>query len=199
MSLMARVPFTLLFLLVMTLANWAAGTLQGALPPAALTQWGISHRAVMDGDVARLVTGTFLSHDSAMFVRQFLFVAAVIGYFEWHTSSVRAAVIFFSVDILGTLIVLFGVVPLVASLPELGHPAARSTLDVGMSAGGFGVIGATLGGWPYRWLLLTGVLTAIGVKVGISFHVIADSAHLVCLLLGFAAVLVFPWRRKAAD
>lgn len=197
MKLLARLPFTLLFLLVMTLANWAAGTLEGALTPAALTQWGISHRAVLDGDVARLVTGTFLSHDSAMFVRQFIFAAAVIGYFEWHTSTSRAAVTFFSIDTIGTLIVLFGVVPLVASLPDLGHPAARSMLDVGMSAGGFGVIGATLGGWPHRWLLLAGVVAAIGVKVWISFHVIADSAHLICLLLGFAAALVWPWHPKA--
>ncbi len=189
MKLLGRIPFTLVFLLVMTGANWLAGTLNGTLPPAALMEWGISHHLVLEGDLGRLVTGTFLSHDFGMFVRQFIFAAAAIGYFEWHTTTLRAIVIYFSIDTVGTLIVLFGVVPLVASIPALGHPAAQQSIDVGMSAGGFGIIGAILAGWPRRWLLLGGVLFAIGVKIWLNFEVIADSAHVICLLIGFAVQL----------
>lgn len=181
-----RLPFTLVFLVVMTLANGLAGTLDGALAPAALVEWGISHRTVIDGDVARLVTGTFLSHDLDMFLRQFVFAAVVIGYFEWHRTTLHAVLTFFSIDTIGTLIVLFGVIPLMAAIPDMGHPMAWQTLDVGMSAGGFGVIGAILAGWPRKWLLLGGVLVAIGLKVWLDFEVIADSAHAICLVLGFS-------------
>ncbi len=198
MMWLGRVPFTCLFLVAMTIANWLAGTLDGALRPAALVEWGISHRTVIDGDVARLVTGTFLSHDLGMFLRQFLFTAAVIGYFEWHSSTLRTVLTFLSIDTLGTLIVLFGVVPLVASIPALGHPTAHHTLDVGMSAGGFGLIGAILAGWPRKGLLMGAVLVAIGIKVLLNFEVIADSAHVICLLLGFAIQHAFPVQRQSA-
>ena len=198
MMWLGRVPFTCLFLVVMTVANGLAGTLDGALPANALTQWGISHRAVIDGDLARLVTGTFLSHDLGMFLRQFVFAAAVIGYFEWQTSTLRAVLTFFSIDMLGTLIVLFGVVPVVASIPPLGHSAAQHTLDVGMSAGGFGLIGAILAGWSRKGLLLVAVLLAMAGKVWLDFEVIADSAHVICLLLGFALQHVFPVQRLHA-
>jgi hypothetical protein len=66
MNFLKRLPFTLGFLAIMTLANWLAGTLNGALPPSALVEWGISHHTVIEGDAARLVTGTFLSHDMGM-------------------------------------------------------------------------------------------------------------------------------------
>ncbi|MGB3243047.1 MAG: hypothetical protein WBB25_00820 [Sulfitobacter sp.] len=171
---------------MMTVANWLAGTLSGTLPPAALAEWGISYRTVNEGDLARLVTGTFLSHDLDMFLGQFVFAAVVIGYFEWHRSTLLAVLTYFFIDTVGTLIVLFGVVPFVASVSALGHPAAHQTLDVGMSAGGFGLIGAILAGWPRKWLLLAGLLAAIGLKVWFSFEVIADSAHVICLLIGFA-------------
>lgn len=197
MNTLKRLPFTLVFLAIMTFANWLAGTLNGALPPEALIEWGISHLTVIEGDVARLVTGTFLSHDLGMFLRQFVFAASVIGYFEWYHSTLRAVLTFFFVDILGTLIVLFGMVPLVTSIAEMGHPMAQQTLDVGMSAGGFGLIGAILAGWPRRGLLVCAVMVAIAVKVRMNFEVIADSAHAICLLLGFAIERFFSSRRRS--
>lgn len=194
MSALRRIPFTLLFLSVMVLANGFAGTLGGTLPPDSLADWGISHETVVSGDLTRLFTGTFLSHDLAMFLRQMIFAAAVIGYFEWRTSTLRTATTFFAIDLAGTMIVLFGVVPLVTAIPEIGHSDARATLDVGMSAGGFGLIGAILASWPKKWLLLGAVVAAIGVKIWFDLDLIADSAHLICLFLGFAVQLVLPAR-----
>ncbi|MEO9779197.1 MAG: hypothetical protein ABJH07_14575 [Sedimentitalea sp.] len=194
MSVLRRIPFTLLFLSVMVLANWFAGTLGGTLPPDSLADWGISHEMVVSGDLTRLFTATFLSHDLAMFLRQMIFAAAVIGYFEWRTSTLCTATTFFAIDLAGTMIVLFGVVPLVTAIPEIGHSDARATLDVGMSAGGFGLIGAILASWSKKWLLLGAVVAAIGVKICYDLDLIADSAHLICLLLGFAVQLVLPAR-----
>lgn len=199
MKFLRRLPFTILFLTIMVIANWFAGTLDGALPPESLMNWGISHQTVVSGNLVRLFTGTFLSHDLGMFFRQLVFAATVIGYFEWRTSTLRTAVTFFAIDIIGSVIVLFVVVPLVAAIPEIGYPDARATLDVGMSAGGFGLIGAILASWPQKWLLLGAVVTAIVVKVWYDLDVIADSAHLICLLIGFAAQQVLVVRSRSLD
>jgi hypothetical protein len=59
------------------------------------------------------------------------------------------------------------------------------SLDVGMSAGGFGLIGAIVAGLPQATALLVVAIMAIGVKTRMKFEVIADTAHMVCLLLGF--------------
>ena len=130
--------------------------------------------------MARLVASLLLSHDLGIFLRQFLFAAAVIGHFEWHCSTQRTVSTFLAVDTLGTLIVLFNFVPLVASLPAQDHPTAHQTLDIGISAGGFGLIGAIPTGWPCKGLLMGAALKAIGITVLHSFQITADSAHAKC-------------------
>lgn len=183
---MLRLPFTLFFLLVMVVSNLLAGTLDGILPSAALIKWGISHNDVRDGEVFRLVTGTFLSHDLGMFLRQILFATTVIGAYEWVSGCRRAAITFVSIDIVGTLLVLFVIVPTFVTVHPSVDVQALAVHDVGMSAGGFGLLGALIARLTQRWLILVAVCLAIFVKVWISFDLIADSAHLVCLFLGFA-------------
>ncbi|MDX2483371.1 MAG: hypothetical protein QNK42_06895 [Pseudodonghicola sp.] len=181
-----------MFLTIMLVANMAAGTLGGSLPKMALAQWGISYKSVLEGDLLRLLTGTFLSHDVAMFLRQFLFAAGVIGYYEWRTGTLRAVVMFFSIDITGSVIVLFGILPVLASY---GQPHIFQEMDVGMSAGGFGLIGAILCLTRHRWAWLGLALIAISCKIWFSFEIIADSAHLLCLFLGFFAQMTLGQRR----
>ncbi|MEH6726415.1 MAG: hypothetical protein V7703_09660 [Hyphomicrobiales bacterium] len=180
-----RIPFTLGFLLVMVTANWLAGTLDGLLPPQALRAWGISHQSILNGDAFRLITGTFLSHDFGMFVRQLCFAAVVIGCYETIEGTWRAVAVFFTIDVLGTLLVLFLVLPLLIGLPVATGEAELLTHDVGMSAGGFGLIGALAANQRHRWILLIGALLLITAKVWISFEAIADTAHMLCLCLGF--------------
>ena len=188
-----RLPFTLAFLAVMLAANWAAGTLSGRLPLQALRNWGISHRRVVRGEAFRLATGTFLSHDRAMFARQLVFAACVIGYYEWQTGTLRTVLMFTATNIIGSLIVLFAILPLIAKAwPKSGLAPLRS-LDVGMSAGGFGLIGAILWQWPHTGLVLTALLVAIAIKAWIRFELIADTAHVVCLILGVMAEAMMPF------
>lgn len=194
---MRRLPFTLIFLATLVLANWAAGTLQGTLPLKALAGWGISHRNIVEGETFRLLTGTFLSHDLAMFARQMVFAATVIGLYEWNTGSLRTATLFFSVDLIGTLIVVFIVLPVLAATPLAG-PSALQSYDVGMSAGGFGLIGALAAMQRRAVLLFALVLAAIVIKVWFSFDIIADSAHVVCLLLGFTLQTALPFSSARA-
>lgn len=184
--MLLRLPFTLFFLLVMVVSNLVAGTLDGILPPSALVKWGISHDSVREGEVFRLVTGTFLSHDLGMFLRQILFAATVIGAYEWVSGSRRAAITFVSIDIVGTMLVLFVILPALVTFHPSVDIEALAVHDVGMSAGGFGLLGALIARLTQHWLILFAVCVAIFVKVWISFDLIADAAHLVCLFLGFA-------------
>lgn len=181
-----RIPFTLLFLTVMVVANASAGTFGGALPETALSDWGISHFSIRQGEMLRLFSGTVLSHDLGMFLRQMVFAGAVIGAYEWTEGSLRALGMFLSIDILGTLFVLFAVLPVLILLHPTIDDGALAVYDVGMSAGGFGLIGALVAKLPYRWLFLLGICAGIGIKVRIDFDPIADSVHVFCLFLGFA-------------
>lgn len=192
MDTAARLPFTLIFLGLMVGANWAVGTLSGRLPFRALTEWGMSHQRLVRGEAFRLLTGTFLSHDRRMFARQIIFAAGVIGTYEWQFGSVQAAAMFVVINLLGTLIVLLGVLPLlVAYLPDVA-PRPLHSLDVGMSAGGFGLLGALVAGLPAPWVLLAALLIGIAVKVRLRFEAIADTAHILCLILGFGAQMLLP-------
>ncbi len=61
-----RLRFTILFLLIMLIANFLAGSLAQDLPDGILADWGIGHDSVLSGEVFRLITGIFLSHDADM-------------------------------------------------------------------------------------------------------------------------------------
>jgi hypothetical protein len=190
MDLLGRTPFTLVFLGLMVAANWLAGTMSGRLPFHRLTEWGISHQRLLRGEALRLLTGTFLSHDRAMFLRQMIFAGGVIGYYEWRFGTVQAVLMFTCINVMGLMVVVFGVLPMLAVvMPSLIRRPLHS-LDVGMSAGGFGLIGAILVGFPYGPALLAAAILAICVKMRLKFEVIADMAHLICLLLGFATQMI---------
>lgn len=175
----ARLRFTLLFLAVMLVANSAAGSIGGALPREMLAAWGIGRDALASGDAFRLLTGIFLSHDTGMLLRQLVFAAAVIGHAEWHHGSLRAAALFFGLDLVGTVLLL----TLIGGSAGLAHLAADT--DVGMSIGGFGLIALAIAGWKRRWLVLGLVLLSIAAKYAISPDPLADLGHVLALGLGF--------------
>ena len=185
MRVLTRLPFTLLFLTVMVAANALAGTFAGVLPSDALADWGISHSAIRNGELFRLATGSFLSHDLGMFVRQFVFAAIVIGAYEWSQGSWRAVAMYCAIDVTGSVLVLFGVLPVLVWLPVPISEAALNMQDVGMSAGGFGLIGALVALQRRSWAILAAISAAILIKAWFSFDLIADTAHLLCLGIGF--------------
>lgn len=195
MATVLRIRFTLCFVLVMIGANGLAGTFSGVLPLDALQPWGISLWAVLDGEMFRLVTGTFLSHDLGMFLRQVCFAVAVIGTCEWLEGTSRAMAVFISIDSLGSLIVLFVILPVLSVPDSLLSKTELFVHDMGMSAGGFGLIGGLAAKQWRKGMLLILLLLAICAKAAISFEPIADSAHLVCLLLGFGVQSTVERRR----
>ena len=148
--------------------------------------WGISHRALLDGEIFRLLTGTFLSHDFGMLLRQVCFALAVIGAYEWLEGKRRAMAAFVSIDILGSLLVLFVILPILTGPASIVDATDLFVHDVGMSAGGFGLLGALVARQRAKVALLALLLVAIGAKAAVRFEPIADIAHFICLPLGFA-------------
>lgn len=179
-----RLRFTLGFLGVMIAANWAAGGLWRDLPAAALARWGISHDDLARGEVWRLITANFLSKHPRMLVDQIVFSLCIIGWFEWHHGSLRAFAMFFVTNTAGFLLTLFWVVGV---LKSYAVGAGLDTMrDIGMSAGGFGLVGAIIADLPRKWLLLGGALVLLGAKFFVLPDPIADIAHPITLVLGFA-------------
>lgn len=119
----------------MLTASLLEGSLLGALPSPFLSSLGVSYEALRAGEVFRLITGTFLSQDAGMFLRQFIFAGLVTGYTESVRGTKCAAALFFGLDICGTL-GLMAVIGWGASVVD--RAAVR---DVGMSIDGFGLIG----------------------------------------------------------
>lgn len=178
--------FTTLFLCVMVAANFVAGSIFADLPRGVLDAWGIAHHRLLNGEVWRLITSTFLSHDSGMFLRQFVFAALVIGYYEWHWGVWRTASMFFAIDIIGTIVLLVALIGPLAGLP---HPMLEGIAlrhDVGMSAGGFGLVGAILAMQQQRWLWFGGAFVLLAAKLALWPDIIADLAHILTLVMGFA-------------
>lgn len=167
--------------MVMLAANMLTTGFGQDLPNEALQDWGVGHDSFLSGEVFRLITGTFLSHDTGMLMRQFIFAAIVIGYTEWVRGTTQTALLFFGLDIIGTLLLLVFVgVAQGAGLIDL-----TAMNDVGMSIGGFGLIGLTLSRRRHKWLLLIVTLAAITLKLAIAPHLLADGGHVLALLLGF--------------
>lgn len=169
----------------MMAANLYLGVLHGELSKSDLAEFGVSLTSLAQGEWLRLFTGSFISHDADMLARQLLLAAFSIGWFEWRCGPLRAAVMFFLLDFLGTLFLMFGVVMLIELLHVSGFSGLSGTYDVGMSAGGFGLVGASLYYLSWRkWAMTAGVM-ALVVKAALFPEPIADLAHLMMLPTGF--------------
>ena len=181
---MLRLRFTLLFVVAMLFANGVAGTFSGEIDPHVLAAWGVGVNALRDGDPTRFVTATFLSHDLPMLLRQLPFAALVIGRAEWLWGTWRTAGMFFAIDVMATLVLLAAV----ALIPRLG--ALAGTTDVGMSMGGFGLIGLLIAAWRHRVAALIALLALVAAKYALAPEPLADGGHVIAVVLGFGLGLV---------
>ena len=64
--------------------------------------------------------------------------------------------------------------------------------DVGMSLGGFGLIGMTIAGWHAKWFMCGAILLAIGAKFCVAPDLLADAGHVLALLVGLASGSILP-------
>ncbi len=177
--------FTPLFLATILAANLSLGVLDGGLSGANLEKFGVSLASLQNGEWLRLLTGSFISRDAGMLLRQLFLAAISIGWFEWRYGPLRAGAMFFLLDILGTLLLMFGVIYLIQHLNLDGVAELPTTFDVGMSAGGFGLIGASLFHLRWRGRAMAIGLAVLVVKLLTFPEPIADIAHLIMLPFGF--------------
>lgn len=193
---MLRYRLTLAFLVLMVAANAFAGSLGGSLAPQHLASWGISLNALANGQIFRLVTAVFLSHDQSMLLRQLIFAALVIGGHEIQVGWQQTLLTFSVVDIISTVLIL--------AIVSIAWPGDISEIafvhDVGMSAGGFGLLGSLVAGLGRRWsrLFAAGILVALAVKIMVFPDIIADGVHLISFPIGIVMRVVLDRRAKAA-
>ena len=172
------------FLLTMLAANILAGSFFNELPEQTLQIWGVSHHTLSKGDLLRLFTACFLSDDIGMFVRQFIFASATIGFVELKLGSLRTAISFFVINSVATLSVIFLGIPLMHWLVLAEYEGLLVRLDNGMSAGGFGMLGILIAQMKHSKLVLVAIVACIFAKMMWDFEPISDSVHLVGFLLG---------------
>ena len=182
-----RLLFMPAFVGIMLITNTRLGVVFEDLHLADLARYGVSLTRLEQGEWYRLISGSFLSHDTGMLIRQVLLASAAIGWYEWHQGTKRAILMFFTLDIIGTLILMFGLINGLDWAAPNGMPDLADTFDVGMSAGGFGLIGASLYPLGWRHIALAGLMILLAVKLIVLPDPIADIAHLLVLPLGFLA------------
>ncbi|WP_281969054.1 hypothetical protein [Roseovarius nanhaiticus] len=185
-----RLRFTIVFLAMMVSGNLLAGSLAQPLPATVLSRWGIGHDSVLSGELFRLATGIFLSHDPDMLLRQFGLAAATIGYTEWRRGTVWAILFFFSLDLIGTLALITSI-SLAASWIDL-----TAANDVGMPVGGFGLIGLAIASSRHSRLLLPTLLGAIAIKFYLEPGVLADGRNVLATSIGYALGAILPPSRS---
>ncbi len=191
-----RFAFTASFLAVMIAANLAAIRYLPGGQAEAAQGFGISLEALLRSEVWRLVTASLLTHDMSMFLRQVVFAALAIGSFEWRNGWRRAAAVFWGTDIVGTVLLFALVLAPYDMLAADPANAMGKVYDVGISGGGFGILGALardLSGRRWPVIAMLG-LVAILVKLALWPEPIADGLHLITFALG-AMIPAFP--RKA--
>ena len=194
-----RVPvFALGFAASMLAADMAVTHLLPGGRPEAVRSFGISLDALLRGEAWRAVTATMLVHDQGMLLRQLALSLLAIGLYERRVGTARAAGMFWTTDLLGTAILFGGIAWPYAAFVDPATPFG-ATHDVGMSGGGFGILGALahdLGGRRRR-MVLAGGLAALGAMALRGGDPIADALHLVTFGLGYVGAGLLASRRGA--
>lgn len=182
-----RLPFTISFLSLMVAANIAAGVVDGELEPKTLNALGFGLRALSNLELWRFVTAIFLSHDAGMFVRQLVFATLVIAACEWREGTTRTTIFFVVTDVSASLLTA-GALWIVLSMSGTEGTPMLASLDVGMSGGGFGLLGVLCAGLGRgRGAVAIGiVLIGLLLKPVFAADPLADILHPVAFLVGLS-------------
>ena len=183
---LSKLRFTLLFLIVMLAANLAVGSLlKQPSYPWFQEDFGIGYDSLMRGEIYRLLTSIFLSRRIFMYADQVIFTLATIGVYEYICGTWRAVWMYFAINTAGLLLTLFAVIKPLALLGIGPFASVLAANDIGMSAGGFGLVGAmaSFTRWPKTLLAL--VLLGMAIKPFLHADPIADTGHIVTFLVGF--------------
>lgn len=191
-----RYPFTISLLAAVCIAAGLAQGLPGSLPADWSSNYGFAPRHIVSGDLLRLITSVFLTHDGLHFGFAIAMILLIVVWSERTLGSLNTFCLFS----LSHLTSMFAFAIGVGALQWTYLSQTVSTLydfhDVGPSAGYYGCLGALLvtSKLTYRQSITVGVLAVLMLRIAISARSMpeshdvlsADIVHLFAMLAGMA-------------
>jgi hypothetical protein len=200
-QLIRRLPFTLCMVILLLLVAWGTHSYFQELEKIWVNRLGFAPRDFWFFRWERLFLSAFVTSGGSIFWFSLGMVAFTSGVAEWKTSSLRAALTFWGVQLVTLLLesLLF-----LLPLHKLGFIQARAVFflrDVGPSAGYMGSLGliTTFLPKPWRWVAFGAVLILLIVALFLpprsgetqAIKLSADLAHLIAFPLGWMSAFMF--------
>ena len=196
MTWIRRFPFTISLLAAVCIASGLSQCLPGRLPSAWSADYGFAPKHFVSGDLLRLITSIFLTHDGLHFGFAVTMILLVVAWSESAFGSLTTLCIFASSHLTSMLAFAIGVGALQWTYLSQTLSALYDFHDVGPSAGYYGCLGALLvaSKWSYRQWITIGLLVVLILRIAISVksmpesHAVmsADIVHLFATLVGMA-------------
>jgi membrane associated rhomboid family serine protease len=205
--LAARLPFTILLLLGLTVAGWWTNSHLGPLEATHRQWFGSSLQKMLDGEFLHVFTSLFLTAGGWHFAATVLMSAACVGWSERVHGTLRTVLVFFGVHVITLAVVNFVCLLPLASFKLAFAEALLDSSDVGPSAGYYGCLGFALATTRrnFKWSLgvpVFGILTARLILSSLAVNeaphfVIGDVTHLIAFPLGLMAQWLFSGKSRS--
>jgi hypothetical protein len=200
-QLIRRLPFTLGMIILLLVVAWGTHSYFQELEKLWVNRLGFAPRDLWFFRWERLFVSAVVTSGGSTFWFSLGMVAFSSGVAEWKTSSLRAAITFWGVQLVTLLLE-----SLIFLLPlhKFGFVQARAVFflrDVGPSAGYMGSLGliTTFLPKPWRWMTFGAILILLIVALFLpprpgetqALKLSADLAHLIAFPLGWASASIF--------
>ena len=200
MSCVARIPFTIILLMVLIVAGIYGRTHMGPIDERVHGDFGHSPQLLWAGGVYRLITSPLLTAGGVRFYASLFMLGIAVGWAELQFGFWKTLLVFVGIH-LTTLLIMFGGIALALSLIEShrGHLLWYAR-DVGPSAGYYGCLGLAITSLSpqIRTVALVTIISILAIRLGWSAYHLpeegrvlsADIAHLIAFPLG---TLLWRW------
>jgi hypothetical protein len=187
-----RIPFTLAMLAGFVVIAVLTETHNASLSDAWLMRLGFAPNDLWFLRIERLFTSAMVTFGGRVFWESLVMILLAVGAAEWLTSTLRAALTFWSVH----LVVLLASSLLIVLPLHLWGGAVGNALslerDVGPSAGYFACLGLVSAFLPGRWRWISFALILVGLFIALFLPPKAGESEPVKLLADLAHLLAFP-------
>lgn len=201
MTWVRRFPFTICLLSAVSLAAGLAHFFPGSIPADWSESYGFAPRHFASGDLLRLITSVFLTHDGLHFAFAVTMISFVVAWAERNLGTSIAICIFALSHLTSMLVFAIGVGALQSTSVRQSVSALYDFHDVGPSAGYYGCLGAVLvaAHLTYKRVVAVGLIAFLMLRIFISAkfasqsHALlsADLVHLLAALVGMSLGTIF--------
>ncbi len=176
-TLIRQFAFTLLLILSISLCSAATSRSDGSLYPDNVSNLGLAPRHLVSGELVRVITSVFLTHDWSHLTAAVVMASLAVGGCEF-TLGTKVAVCTFSLSHL-TSVLIFAVGIGFLHWMQLGQTISTlySLHDVGPSAGYYGCLSRTIvaSKIPSRRMWTISLFAVLTVRTLVSFFQMPDS------------------------